>query len=368
VNKILIIGSTSHEKADNIKWTQTFPNIETYDSLIIDLTSFPRNYPPTLFNNIGILKRTTRIFIRDNKEIYCIMEKPLRILFKKIPLNYSWIPFPQKLTVTPMLLGYTINLTDKKFSEYIKNVEKWDNELSWKNTTNTNFNQIAINKSKKPIAATITINKRGKIHLLPKTTKISNSETIELLIGLAIKKEPQEYCWLDMIEIPKHDKNEDIRKCPANPKEYRNLFSIDNNKIKKAVQTILKDLDLPTNPTTKLHQKDFGLNKILVQIISTKGKVEAQNKQINQLATLIEKQRKNQKIILIANTYKDVPIKNRTNKENIDQSMKIFLETNNTIFLTTLSLYNLWKKVITNQISTPEASSLILAEIGEIQI
>ena len=296
------------------------------------------------------------------------MEKPLRILFKKIPLNYSWIPFPQKLTVTPMLLGYTINLKDEKFSEYIKNVEKWDNELSWKNTTNINFSQIAINKSKKPIAATITINERGKIHLLPKTTKISNSKTIELLVGLATKKEPQEYCWLELIEVPKHDKNEDLWKRHANPKEYRNLFSIDNNKIIKAVQTILKDLDLLTNPTTKLHQKDFERNRIIVQIISTKGKVEAQNNQINQLSKLIENQRKKQKIILIANTYKDVPINKRTNKEHIDQSMKIFLETNNTIFLTTLSLYNLWKKVITNQISTPEASSLILSEIGEIQI
>ena len=28
-----------------------------------------------------------------------------------------------------MLLGHTINLTDEKFSEYMKNVEKWDNEL-----------------------------------------------------------------------------------------------------------------------------------------------------------------------------------------------------------------------------------------------
>jgi len=367
VNKILIIGSTPHEKVDNIKWTQPFTNIEKYDSLIIDLTSFPKNYPPTLFNNIGLLKRTARIFIRDNKEIFCIMEKPFKILFKKIPLNYSWIPFPQKLTVNPMLLGRTINLTDERFSEYIENVEKWDNELGWKNTTNCSFDHIAINKSQKPIAATITIDKRGKIHFLPKTTKINHSKAIKLLIGLATREEPEEYPWLDSIEIPELNQIENSWNISITPKKYRNLFSIDDKKITKAVQTILEDLGIKTTQTTEFDLTDLK-SKIVVQITSTKGKVEAQNTKINQLAKFIENQRKNEKIIIIANTYKDLPINNRTNKDHIDLSMKIFLETNNAIFLTTLSLYHLWKKVITNQISTQEASSLIQNEIGEIEI
>ena len=118
------------------------------------------------------------------------MEKPLKILFKKIPLNYSWMPFPQKLIVTPMLLGLTIKLIDKKFLEYMKNVEKWDNELYWKNTPNTKLNEIAINKTDKPIAATITLNQRGKIHFVPKATKISQSKATDLLVDLARKEEP----------------------------------------------------------------------------------------------------------------------------------------------------------------------------------
>ncbi|HUU86994.1 MAG TPA: hypothetical protein VMX17_04485 [Candidatus Glassbacteria bacterium] len=367
MNKILIIGSTPHEKVDNIKWTQPFPDIEKYDSLIIDLVSFPKNYPPTLFNNIGLLKRTARIFIRDNKEIFCIMDKPLKILFKKIPINYSWIPFPQKLTVNPMLLGRTINLIDERFSEYIENVEKWENELYWKNTINCSFDYIAINKSQNPIAATITINDRGKIHFLPKTTKISHSNAIKLLIDLATGEEPEEYQWLDSIEIPELNQIENSWNNIITPEKYRNLFSIDDKKITKAVQIILEDLGIKTTQTTEFDLTDLKTN-IVVQITSTKGKVEAQNTKINQLARLIEKQRKNEKIIIIANTYKDLPINNRTNKEQIDLSMKIFLETNNAMFLTTLSLYHLWKKVITDQISTQEASSLIQNEIGEIEI
>jgi hypothetical protein len=367
VNKLLIIGSTPHKKVDSIKWTQPFPNMEKYDSLIIDLTSFPKNYPPTLFNNIGLLKRTARIFIRDNKEIFCIMEKPLKIPFKKIPLNYSWIPFPQKLTVIPLILGRTIILTDERFSEYMENVEKWENELFWKNTRNCSFDPIAINKSQKPIAATITIDKRGKIHFLPKTTKISRSKAIKLLIGLATREEPEEYPWLDLIEIPELNQTEDPWNNSITPQEYRNLFSVDHKKVTKAVQIILEDLGIQTLQNTRFDLTGLKGN-IVVKIASTKGKVEAQNTKINQLAKFIENQRKNEKIIFIANTYKDLPVNERTSKEHIDLSMKLFLETNNAIFLTTLSLYHLWKKVITDQISTQEASFLIHNEIGEIDI
>jgi len=367
VNKLLIIGSTPYKKVDNIKWTQPFPNMEKYDSLIIDLTSFPKNYPPPLFNNIGLLKKTARIFIRDNKEIFCIMEKPLKIPFKKIPINYSWIPFPQKLTVNPLILGRTIILTDERFAEYMDNVEKWENELCWKNTVNCSFDHIAINKSQKPIAATITIGKRGKIHFLPKTTKINQSEAIKLLIGLATREKPEEYPWLDSIKIPELNQIENSWNNSIAPEEYRNLFSIDHKKITKAVQIILEDLGILT-----IQNIEFGLTglkgNIVVKIASTKGKVEAQNAKINQLAKFIENQRKNEKIIFVANTYKDLPINNRINKEHIDLSMKLFLETNNAIFLTTLSLYHLWKKVITDQISTQEASFLLHNEIGEIEI
>ena len=367
MNKLLIIGSAPQEKVDSIKWTQPFQDMEKYDSLIIDLTSFPKDYPPTLFNNIGLLKRTARIFIRDNKEIFCIMEKPLRIPFKKIPLNYSWIPFPQKLTVNPMLLGRTIVLTDERFSEYMENVEKWENELFWENTANCSFEPIAINKSQNPVAATITIGNRGKIHFLPKTTKISSSKAIKLLMDLAAGEELEEPPWLGSIEIPELNQTEGPWNNSIAPREYRNLFSVDHKKVAKAVQTVLEDLGIQT-----LQNREFALidlkSNIVVKIASTKRKVEAQNVEVSKLAKFIENQRKNEKILFIANTYRDLPINERADKEHVDLPLRLFLETNNAIFLTTLSLYNLWKKVITDQISTQEASFLLHNETGEITI
>jgi hypothetical protein len=367
VNKLLIIGSAPHKKVDSIKWTQPFQDMKKYDSLIIDLTSFPKDYPPTLFNNIGLLKRTARIFIRDNKEIFCIIEKPLRIPFKKIPLNYSWIPFPQKLTVNPMILGRTIVLMDERFSEYMENVEKWENELFWENTANCSFDPIAINKSQNPIAATITIDNRGKIHFLPKTTKISRSKAIKLLMGLADGEEPEEPSWLDSVEIPESTRPQDQWNSGVPPEEYRNLFSVEIKRVTKAVQIMLEDMGIQT-----LQNAEFGLiglkDNLVVKVASAKGKIEAQHAKFSQLARFIEHQRRNEKIVFVANTYSGLPLNKRVDKEHLDPSVKLFFETSNVVFLTTLSLYNLWKKVLTFQISVHEASFLLHNEKGELQI
>ena len=187
MTKLLVIGAAS-PKVDSIEWTHSFPDMEPYDALILDLSSFPKDYPRTLFTNIGVLKRTARIFIRDSKEIFCILDKRFKVPFKKIPLNYAWIPYPQKFRINPMLLGKSKNVCDERFSEYMQAVEKWYNELFWEDTTNCSFNPIAVNKRQRAIAATLTINGRGKIHFLPKTTTISSSEAMALLIGLAQKK------------------------------------------------------------------------------------------------------------------------------------------------------------------------------------
>lgn len=349
MNKILVIGSAAHEQVDNIEWTQPFCDLENYDRLIIDLTSFPKDYPPTLFTNIGVLKREARLFIRDNKEIFCIMDKPFNILFKQIPLNFSWMPFPQRLTVNPMLLGRVINNTNERFVEYFKSVEKWDNELFWQDTDNVSFEVIAVNKVKNPIAATVTMMGRGKIHFLPKPTKATRSKAIKLLADLSTNKEKQEYPWLNKVEY------------------HRNLFSVDNKEITKTVHVILEEFGITTTISSKFdnsHKK----NCISVQVITAQGKVEAQNTEINRLVKSVENQKNNRKIIIVANTYKEMPIKNRANKQHLDHATKLFFETNNIIFLTTLSLYNLYKKVMKGHISVQEAATLISTQNGEIEI
>jgi hypothetical protein len=359
VNKILVIGSVHSGHVDHIEWTQPFCDLEKYACLIIDLSSFPRDYPRTLFKNIGLLKRTTRLFIRDNKEIFCIMEKPFKILFKQIPLNYSWMPFPQRLTVNPMLLGKTINITDKRFKEYMENVEKWDSELFWEQTEGVDFDSIAVNKEGNSIAATVTMINRGKIHFLPITTTANPSQAIEMLIEIANKNVKQEHQWIQKMECLDFEQT----KKPSNSlNNCRNLFSVDDKKIVATVYQILEDLEIQT--ATEFD----ATNGMVVQTFSSKGKVEAKNPKINKIARFIENQRNKRKVIVVANTYKELPLPEREHKQHIDAAMKLFFETNNTIFLTTQSLYNLTKKIVNGQISIKEAKTLLQTQNGEIHI
>ena len=364
---MLVIGSASPDEVDSIEWTQPFPDMEAYDGLIIDLSSFPKDYPRTLFTNIGVLKRTARIFIRDSKEIFCTMDKRFKVPFKKIPLNYSWIPYPEKFRINPMLLGKSKKLVDERFSEYMETVERWYSELFWEDTVNCTFEAIAVNKRQNAIAATLTINGRGKIHFLPKATSINSSEAIELLIGLATKEESTDISWLASVEIPEllHAENQWNR--TVAPAKYRNLFSLDHKKLVKAVQLILEDFGIQTLPNYELGLVGL-MSNLVVKTASMDGMVEAQNRKVDQVAKFVEKPNRNDKVIFVANTYRNIPINERAGKEQVDFPMKLFFETHKVTFLTTLSLFNLWKKVITCQIKPQEASFLLHNEKGEITI
>jgi hypothetical protein len=132
------------------------------------------------------------------------------------------------------------------------------------------------------------------------------------------------------------------------------------------VYQILHDCGIKTTQTPEFDVT--SLSSISVKIVKSKGKVEAQNTEIKKAVRFIEKQRNKAKIMVVANTYKELLPRNRANKQHLDPALKLFFETNNTIFMTTLSLYNLYKKVNTNQISIHEASTLIQNETGEITI
>jgi hypothetical protein len=290
------------------------------------------------------------------------MDKPFKILFKEIPLNFAWMPFPQNLTVNPMLLGRTIKVVNETFADYFKNVLQWDNELYWQETDNITFQTIATNKDNNPIAVTITMLERGKIHFLPKTTKSSRSDAINLLINFSTKTQTNE---------PQQQKQTTPEKIfepliidDESDKDHRNLFSADEGKITGAVFQVLEEWGV-TATTIYDIPNPMGVQ---VQVVSLKGKAEAQNPKISRIMNLIENQKYKTKNLVVANTYEKQSPENKKTMQQIDAVTKLFFETNNTLFMTTQSLYNLWKKVTKKEISTQEAKTLILNENGEIEI
>ena len=112
----------------------------------------------------------------------------------------------------------------------------------------------------------------------------------------------------------------------------------------------------------------INLYKLHLQDRKMEEEIEELNLRKDSLKIIIEKLKNQRKILVIANTYKQLPIHKRKNKEHLDIAGRLFFETNNTLFLTTLSLYNLWKKVQTGSVSVPEVFSLIKNQKGILQI
>jgi hypothetical protein len=136
----------------------------------------------------------------------------------------------------------------------------------------------------------------------------------------------------------------------------------------KQLKKILADLGIETEETNKGNVIDLKGVKVGVEVTSVKGKINAKNKKINQLSRFIEEQKKNEKVIFVAKTYNELPIEERRNREHITPTMRNFIKTIQTSFLTTLTLYDLWMKVRRQELTNKEASSVILNTNGEVKL
>jgi len=315
--------------------------------------------------------------MRTGREIFCIIDETAG-------MNYDWFPLHGRLSIIRRRPGKSKMIKNERFIEYFKFVEEWKHEIYWGWTSSYSFDFISINKSGKPIAGTLAY-RQGKIHLLPKTTKMTVSNSIELLIDLAFGKETTEYTWRNEIEIPglqeieneidiENDKIKSIEKKIEKLKlkwkdreNYRDIFSKDDNKVPKATQRILADLGIRTKETQKGYVVDLISQKVAVEVTSIKGKVNTKTKKVSQLSRFIEEKRKEEKVIFVANTYKELTIRERIGKEHITGTMEDFLKSVHVCFMTTLTLYQLWSKVLRKEMSAREAASVILKKEGSLQ-
>lgn len=329
------------------------------------------------------------------RETFCIMDEPINFVkldrindFMGVDkINYFWVPDRNNLSIEPKKTGKSKIIKNERFEEYFNFVEMWDFEIEWKPIFGYSFSPICVNKSNNAIAGTLSMSfVKGKIHLLPKTTKINVSDSIELLIDLAIGKETTEYTWRKQIDIPTlqpietkleltRNKMKSIKKEIealkhdwADQERYRDLFSKDSDKVEEAVQRMLADLGIETEKTRKGHVIDLISDRVAVEVTSIKGKVKARTKKVTQLSRFIEEKRTEEKVIFVANTYKELPPSERINKKPVSNTMKKFLESTDVCFMSTLILYKLWLKTVKKEMSVKKASSLILKEDGLLKL
>lgn len=218
--KILVIGSRDHNRAECVDWQQPFPNIEEYDSVIINLQSLTQEvYDKTQMKIRRMNEPITTVFNTD-REVFCIMNKlilpsppprrPGEPRFKAIRLgyvstNYDWLPMT--IEVNSQKKGTSINVHDLRFATYFEFVERWNLTISVGTKSGLGgliesacfrINPIAMNKSKKTIAGSLkainfltgeALQGYGFIHLLPPPTRCNAHQAIEIILDMICGEE-----------------------------------------------------------------------------------------------------------------------------------------------------------------------------------
>jgi len=411
--KILVIGSKDHDRADCVDWLQPFPNIEEYDSIIINLQSLTQETYDEIQTKISDMNEPIRTVFNTNREIFCIISKLIvpsgSLLLKAMrpdyvsPTNYDWLPI--RIYLNCQKTGTSISICDHRFQKYFDYIDRWNIEISMSQQTIAEFlanltysiYPIAINKSQKNIAGSIKrVSFDGKvlkgyeksaIHLLPHLTKASTFQAIELILDLIFGEEVKIIQpWRKNIEVPKEKelekkieniftdlqkKQQEISRLRNQIQEwdsYRDLLTATGNDLETIVQRTLEDISIKTEKTEKGFPADLISKEVAVEITGIKGCVGVGSEKVNQTGRFKESYHKGEKIILIANTYMDLSPKDRKGRMDFSPEVEKYFRSLSVCCLTTMTLFELWKEVIAGKKDQKDIKKKILAKNGELTL
>ena len=418
--RVLVIGSKDHSRADCVDWLETFPNIEEYDSIIINMQSLTPQLYTRITSKILSMREQILNIITTGREVFCIISNktyPLPPLLApgmpahgigivnpnfSSPTNYDWFPF--KIDVSSQKCGTFMNIIDSRFSRYFELLNKWEFEIAINYKSNTlqewlvqltfPFFAIAVNKSQKIIAGSLRVRPlaqsliaNGAIHLLPPPTKSSPFQAVETIIDLILgtiqSKAVQP--WRKSIDVPNEKEiensiqiklnemqkiSEDIKTLQQGIQKwdsYRDLLSGTGDELELVVQKALSDIGINTNKTDKGFPADLIGEGVAIEVTGIKGFIGASSEKVNQIGRFHENFQKGEKIVFIANTFMDLPPQERMGKENFTEPITKYLESMSVCFMTTQTLFTLWKEVMLGKREQKGIREKILTTIGEIR-
>lgn len=419
-SKILVIGSRGHDRADCFDWLQPFPNIEEYDSVIINLQSLTQDvYDKIQMKIRGMEESITTVFNTD-REIFCIMNKlihpspaprpPGAPVYKSIrvgyvsPTNYDWLLV--KIKVSDRKRGTSTNLRYHRFDKYFECVDRWNFEINISIGESAGdslralryaIDPIATNKSKKTIAGSlkraefwvgkVLKGQKGAIHLLPPPTKCGTHQAIEIILDIIYGEEGKIVPpWRKDIEVPRvkkfeqeiENKIKDIKRIQQKISQlrnqiqewdsYRDLLTATGYDLENIIQKTLTDIGIKTKKTEKGFPADLISNEVAVEITGIKGCVGVSSEKVNQTGRFKESYHKGEKIILIANTHMDLSPKNRKGKMDFSPEVKKYFESLSVCCLTTKTLFQLWKDIVTEKKDSKDVIRKILTKNGELTL
>lgn len=403
--EILVIGSANHSRATCAYWTDNFPNIEEFDIVIVNLPSLSQTMLDYLNSSeplkLPMVRNQILTLFRTGRSVFCVYSEPIVPTPKsdigqpkgivettaRYPDSYEWLFFCPELTkVTP---GRSLVLRDQAFERYFRDLSEWQYELQVSDSRLRTV-PVAVNKSGKMIAAKVMIKGRGasssgSIYLLPPLNPYSQQESIEVLIDIILgARKTAEYPWRERISIPelselqgeitKHREAigkinkeiEEVQKRYLDRESYRDLFSPDDQLQVKAVRRMLFDLGIQTDLTKPAFVIDLLGRDAAIEVTSESGMTTVKSSSVTQVARFIQQQRKQEKVILVANTYSRLPLEDRIGKGNFSREAKSFLEKLGACCVSAHCLYLLWKKAQEKSISPDNAKDKIFKKDGEL--
>lgn len=147
--------------------------------------------------------------------------------------------------------------------------------------------------------------------------------------------------------------------------KYRDVFSVHESPQVDAVRVILRDIEIQVERTKAGFPVDLLGKEVAVEVTSIAGKVNSDSPKMFQLTQFFEKHRTNEKVILVANTYKREHPSARKGKKDFTRPVVDFLKLKQVCALTGVTLINLWRLGVSESV---KARKLLLETSGELRI
>ncbi len=425
---ILVIGSKGHARARCVDWLQPYPNVEEFDAVILNMTSYTQAVIDKLVakgpgpNPVRQLADTLQTLLRTGRNVYAIFvpkvsASPLPTqkgaFFQPIQNNWDWLPvYPILAAKEGTSLG---PLVESDLKPYFDKVGEWRYELfvDFKTTINDAGNPsaelaaaviggylskktllwkmrgVAYNKSQNMISARIASlsGSQGGIYLLPPPTKCTPHDGIEIIIDITsgtrqagFEFRPE---WWERVPVPMVPRIEQeiqakarvveeqlkavevLKQQKEDAESYRRLLSETDTALVQAVWRALKDIGIETDPTEKGFPADLmRKGEIAVEVTGIRDKVASDSPKIAQLMRLKEGHSTGEKVVLVANTHRLLDPAQRKGLMDFSEPAASLFQSQGVCALTTLTLFTLWSDVMTGKRKPEEVKSLIMKTVG----
>jgi hypothetical protein len=143
------------------------------------------------------------------------------------------------------------------------------------------------------------------------------------------------------------------------------LLSESGEGLEIIVQKTLADLSIKTERTESGFPTDLISNEVAIEITGITGCLGVSSEKVNQVGRFKEID-KNKKIILIVNTLMNFSPKQREEKMSFSPEVAKYFEALSVCFMTTMTLFQLWKNVVSGKLEQQTVRTKVLAKVGEL--